>query len=163
MILLAYILLGHPDWKKGVIKIFSFLPESDLDEAKEALYRLARSGRLPISAQNLEFISTEEGKDRRSIIQERSRDADLVLMGFRGEALRRQKGELFTGYEGIGNILFVNTTKEIEIVSEEEETGIHPEPVAGDGDDPTDSTKKKARDSGDKEPGDVPESATEDR
>jgi hypothetical protein len=157
MILLSYILFGHPDWKNAVIKIFSFLPQSDLEEAKENLYRLARSGRLPISVQNLEFIPMEDGGDRRSIIQERSRDADLVLLGFRGEALRRQKGELFTGYDGIGNILFVNTTKEIEIVREEEEIEAPVEPEAGEPetnekDEQSDSQPKDDQDSHKKEP-----------
>jgi amino acid transporter len=121
MILLAYILLGHPDWQGAVIQIFNILPEKDIGKEKEALYNLVRTGRLSISAKNVEFISSKEGVDRRSIINERSRDADLAIIGFRGEALRHQKTDLFSGYEGIGNVLFVNTKKEIEIVPETED------------------------------------------
>jgi amino acid transporter len=121
MILLAYILLGHPEWKGAVIKIFNILPENELEKEKEALYQLVRSGRLSISAKNVEFISSKEGKSRREILSERSRDADLVIVGFLGEALRRRKEELFTGYGGVGNVLFVNTKKEIEILTEKSE------------------------------------------
>jgi hypothetical protein len=104
-----------------VIQIFNILPEKDIEKEKEALYNLVRTGRLSISAKNVEFISSKEGMDRRAIINERSRDADLAIIGFRGEALRHQKTELFSGYEGIGNVLFVNTKKEIEIVPETED------------------------------------------
>jgi hypothetical protein len=121
MILLAYILLGHREWKGAVIKIFNILPENELEKGKEALYQLVRSGRLSISAKNVEFISSKEGKSRREILSERSRDANLVIVGFLGEALRRRKEELFTGYEGVGNVLFVNTKKEIEILTETSE------------------------------------------
>ncbi len=120
MILLAYILLGHPDWQGAVVQIFNILPEKDIEKEKEALYHLVSTGRLSISAKNVEFISSKEGVDRRTIINERSRDADLSIVGFLGEALRHQKTGLFTGYDGIGNVLFVNTKKEIEIVPETE-------------------------------------------
>jgi hypothetical protein len=97
------------------------LPAGHVEEERERLYRLIRSGRLPISASNVELIPQDEGKSRRATIQERSRDADLLIVGFRGEALRRSGTETFLGYEGVGNVLFVNTKKEIEIVSPEEE------------------------------------------
>ncbi len=44
-----------------------------------------------------------------------------MIVGFLGEALRRRKEELFTGYDGVGNVLFVNTKKEIEILTEKSE------------------------------------------
>jgi hypothetical protein len=115
MILMAHILLGHPDWKGGVIKIFSVLPAGHLDEERERLSRLIRTGRLPISATNVEVIPQEQGASRRAAVNERSRDADLVILGFRGETVRRSGTEPFTGYDGVGNVLFVNTRKEIEI------------------------------------------------
>jgi len=124
MILLAYVLLGHPDWKGGVIKVFSILHAEKLEEERERLYRLIRSGRLPISASNVELIPQEEGKDRRAIVTSSSRDADLVILGFRGEAVRRGGPEVFKGYDGVGNVLFVNTKKEIEIVKEQEDQAV---------------------------------------
>ena len=118
MILLAYIILGHPDWNNGVIKLFALFPEGELDKQRDELVELVRSGRLPLSAQNVLLIGQKSGTSNREIINERSRDADLTILGFVGGVLRHRKTELFSGYDGIGNVLFVNTTQEIELIDE---------------------------------------------
>jgi amino acid transporter len=120
MILLAYIVLGHPDWRNGVINIFSIVPEEEMEEERVRLARLIKAGRLPISIINIELVPQEKGRDRRAIVAERSRDADLVVVGFRPEALRHKKSELFTGYQGVGNVLFVNASRGIELSKEED-------------------------------------------
>ena len=56
MILLAYIILGHKEWEDGLIKIFALHPEASLDEERERLFELTKSGRLPISPKNIELI-----------------------------------------------------------------------------------------------------------
>ncbi len=119
MILLAYILLGHPDWRNATIKMFSSIQKSRLEEEQESLSRLIRTGRLPISAKNVEVIAQEHGQDRRGIINERCRDADLIITGFEGKLLKKQKSALFRGYDDVGSVLFVNTTKEIELIGED--------------------------------------------
>jgi len=63
----------------------------------------------------------EAGDKRRSIIRERSKDANLTVIGLVGEQIRHEKGEFFKGYEGIHNVLFVNSTQEIELYDEEED------------------------------------------
>jgi hypothetical protein len=118
MILLAYIILGHPEWKKGLIKLYALFPEDELDEQRNELLKLVQSGRLPLSAQNVHLIGQKPGASNREIINERSRDADLTILGFVGNVLRHRKAELFSGYEGIGSLLFVNTTKELELIDE---------------------------------------------
>ena len=40
MILLAYIVLGHPDWRNGYIKIFSIYKEEELEERRMSLMKL---------------------------------------------------------------------------------------------------------------------------
>lgn len=119
MILLAYIIMGHPDWEGGQIKLFAAFPENEIDEQKESLHTLIREGRLPISAQNIELMATDAGTSRRELIHRESRDADLLILGFIGEALQHQKEKLFEGYDGLGNILWVNTKKEILINREQ--------------------------------------------
>ena len=119
MILLAYILVGHPEWKGAVIKMISIIPEKQLVEEQERLYRLIRSGRLPISAHNVEVTPQEKGIDRRAIIGQRCRDSDLVILGFDGRLLKKQRDTAFLGYDDVGNVLFVNTTKEIELVGDD--------------------------------------------
>jgi hypothetical protein len=115
MILLGYIILGHPDWDDGFIRIFTLFPEHEVDERKDDLLEMVKEGRLPISTRNVETVPLIKNTDKRTYINEHSRDADLVIMGFRGELLRHEKARLFDGYEEVGSILFVNTLREIDI------------------------------------------------
>jgi hypothetical protein len=121
MILLGYVLLGHPEWKRGEIKLFASFPEEEAEAEREHLLSLIAAGRLPISAKNVELIPATPGRSRRDEIRKSSRDADLVILGFVGEALLHRREELFEGYEGLCNILWVNTMKEIPIHAEEDE------------------------------------------
>lgn len=110
MILLSYIILGHPDWKHGEIKIFASFPKEDLLKEQENLIRLTSSGRLPISANNIRVIPMEEGKTKLDLINEYSSEADLTLIGFHESTIKAIKGiDAFEGYDKLGNILFVNT------------------------------------------------------
>jgi len=120
MIMLAYVILGHPDWRQGEIKIFAIFPAAEVAAERDHLADLIRSGRLSISEKNVEVIPQESDTDRKSIINQKSSDASLTILGFQGKALKRQKSELFEGFASIGNILFVNATKELEIVQDEE-------------------------------------------
>lgn len=115
MILLGYIILGHPDWHGGFIKIFTMFPEEEVTERKEDLLKMVKDGRLHISTRNIETVPLVKGSDVRAYINERSRDADLCIIGFRGEEMRHDKAHLFAGYGNVGTILFVNTLREIEL------------------------------------------------
>ncbi len=121
MILLGYILLGHPDWRDAEIKLFAVFPEEEIEQEKERMLSLVRSGRLPISAKNIELIVRRTGIKLDGLIQERSRDADLTMLGFVGEEVRRLRAEAFTGTEGLGDVLFVSSRHEIELYDEEED------------------------------------------
>jgi len=115
MILLAYIILGHPDWEDGLIRIFTMFPEEEVEERKEDLLKMVREGRLPISTRNVETVPLLKDEDKRVHINRHSRDADLVIIGFRGELLRHDRTTLFEGYEEVGSMLFVNTLREIDL------------------------------------------------
>ncbi|RIH66884.1 amino acid permease [Mariniphaga sediminis] len=109
MILLGYIILGHPDWEKGKIKIFALYPKAMMNEKRKQLLGLIKTGRLPISPSNVTMVSFEEGH-RKEVITKYSVDADLTLIGFTSEKI--EKTEEFTeGYEKLGNILFVNANR----------------------------------------------------
>ncbi len=110
MILLSYIILGHSDWKHGEIKIYATFPKEHLAREQEQLIKLTSSGRLPISAKNIRVIAVEEDMDRKQLINGYSMDADLTLIGFHeGDIKKENNLDVFSGYEEIGNILFVNT------------------------------------------------------
>ncbi len=115
MILLAYILMGHKDWSGAEIKIFALYPENTCDTEREHLYQLIKTGQLPISTQNIEVIARDPELDTRSVINEKSQDADLTILGFREEAVKHNGKDVFAGYGNIGNLLFVNAVEQKEI------------------------------------------------
>ena len=109
MILLGFIILGHPDWKKGQIQIFNIFRPGELEETKKAMDALVLSGRLPISGKNVRLIASDEHKPSKTIIAEHSSRAGLTLVGIREELLKREKEKLFEGYDELGTILFVHS------------------------------------------------------
>jgi hypothetical protein len=115
MILLGYIILGHPEWSECEISINAIVRQNQMHEQKEYLLGLTTSGRLPISSKNINVIVQEENTNFKEIVCKRSSEADLILIGFRSEALKRKGEEVFYGYQGLGNILFVHAVNEKEI------------------------------------------------
>ena len=86
-----------------------------MQEERKNLYDLIDTGQLPISRRNIVFIPKKQDIEVKTVIQERSRDADLVVIGFMEEQLRHMGSDLFRGYHGVGNIMFVNNTIEVVI------------------------------------------------
>ena len=82
---------------------------------RDQLETMVQKGRLPISMQNIEIIEQNENVSYKRIINERSKDAALTLIGFMEETLKHEKELLFEGYDGIGSILFVNSQDHKEI------------------------------------------------
>lgn len=115
MILLGYIIMGHKDWRDAQIKIFAVVSKTEMSDKEESLVSIIKEGRLPISPKNIKFIQHEEDVNIKDIVNEKSVDADLTIVGFREEAIKQMEHKLFTGYDAIGNVLFVNCTKAKEI------------------------------------------------
>ena len=112
MILLSFIIAGHPDWRKTDIKIFNICKKENAESTRAQLDELVVSGRLPISNSNIEIILEQENVATKEIINEKSAQAGLTIIGFRGETLKHEKVELFKGYNEIGNILFINANSQ---------------------------------------------------
>ncbi len=115
MILLAYILLGHPDWKEATINIHAVFPEDSIDEERERLFLLIQTGQLPISPKNIEFIAQKSDIGIKHIINEKSKEADLTIVGFVEKTVDHLGIQAFDGYGDIGNVLFVNAAASKEI------------------------------------------------
>lgn len=115
MILISYILLGHRNWKGASIKIFSIYSEGEIKERREKIHRLIQNGRLPISPNNIELIAKDENTPIKKVINKYSYKADLTIIGFRNEVIKTQQSKLFSGYDKLGNTLFVNSLNEKEI------------------------------------------------
>ena len=112
MILLAYIILGHPEWKGGEIKIFALYPADKAQAQKEKLLKLIGEGRLAISPKNIEVISQKPNASMEETMNRYSRDADLMIVGFQEAHLAGDLDARFGQKGEMGNILFVNTQVE---------------------------------------------------
>lgn len=109
MILLGFILLGHPDWKNGRLKIFNVCQKEDYDETKKAMTQLVQTGRLPISEKSIRLLIQDENVSVKTIINQNSGTAGLTMIGIREELVKRGKENLFEGYDELGSILFVHS------------------------------------------------------
>ena len=115
MILLAYILLGHPDWSEGEISVFAAYPHDQITERTRQLNQMIEEGRLAISNKNVQIIPTDDRVDFGRLVQNRSGTADLVIVGFT-ESRRSEKGpDLFLRHPTLRDILFVSAAERIDI------------------------------------------------
>lgn len=115
-IMLSFIISGHSDWKKSVIKVFDICKPEDFETTQKALTELVNTGRLPITEKNIEIIIKQPGITARSLINEKSASAALVIKGFHVEGLKHNGDTMMSGYEGVGTILFVNSHSQKEII-----------------------------------------------
>lgn len=115
MILLSFIIQGHPDWKNGRIRIFEICKPGKMNETRMELEEIITKGRLPITTKNIEIIEGTANKDFRSVINENSSKAALTIIGFTGELLKFNGKDLFEGYDRLGEILFINAFERKEI------------------------------------------------
>jgi len=115
MILLSFIISGHPDWKQSNIKIFEICKPDKIKETTDLIEKLVHKGRLPITLQSFQIIPEVENVSVKSMINEKSADAGLTLVGFRKESIKNEGRKIFLGYENLANVLFINSSKTIEI------------------------------------------------
>ncbi len=112
MILLGYIISGHPDWSATSLKLFATSSSAEAEEARSRLLEKIAQGRLPISSKNVQVVERSEETTFKSLVNKHSAEAGLVLCGFLPSQLKHDKEALFTGYDDVGNILFVNAHEE---------------------------------------------------
>lgn len=82
---------------------------------KEHLLQLTQTGRLPISANNINIVIPKENLSKKNIINQYSMDADLTIIGFQDNMLDMKGAEVFEGYDDIGTILFLSTMEQKKI------------------------------------------------
>ena len=113
MILLGFIIMGHPSWRKANIKIFNVCLAHEMEEVKKQMQDLIQSGRMPITETNIEIIERDESVSVKETINKRSLDAGLTMIGFNENAFRKEGDlSLFEGYGEIGNVLFVHANSQ---------------------------------------------------
>ncbi|HQH24014.1 MAG TPA: amino acid permease [Bacteroidales bacterium] len=115
LILLSFIISGHPDWRKSNIKLFGTCKNGEEEEARLNLTDLVRTGRLPITEKNIEIVQEEPGMTLKNIINKKSGLAALTMIGFNTQILKRVGESFLDGYEETGTILFACSHNQKEI------------------------------------------------
>ena len=110
IVLLGYILLGHPDWQEAQIKVFSIYNSHKYKQKQQRIQEMIKSGRLPIAPQNIELIENLNDRPFKDIINEKSAEADLAIIGFTDSDIEEQKSAAFEIYDKLGTVLFVNAS-----------------------------------------------------
>lgn len=119
MILLAYIIIGHPEWEKCEIEIYASFESEEQAKEMEKLDSLIEKGRIPISGKAVQRVHwNKNAKIFENIVSEKSENADLVIMGFSLDKITDQKGKYFKMFTGVKDLLFVRAGQKI-IISEE--------------------------------------------
>jgi len=121
MVLLAYIMVGHPEWKGCEIEIFATYQNSNTRKqvGLGRLYHLIDEGRIPIARKNVQRVNwNKKEKSYEELVTEHSEGADLVIMGFSLDTLVAEKGDYFNRFKKIKDILFVRAGEKIAIAEE---------------------------------------------
>ncbi len=113
MILLSYILLGHPEWHEATIKVFVALGEESANSIENEFRRHQLQGRLPIADKNIVFIPASPKASFQEMVAARSASAALVVVGFSTDRLNRRGLHVFTDHAALRDVLFVHAPHEV--------------------------------------------------
>ncbi len=116
MLLLAYIVVGHPDWKKADIRMFVGYDPDKIEREADKLPPLLRQGRLPIAKQNIEAAPCPRSVSMEVEAMQRSASADLLLVELPRERILELDHEwLLKSYSGAQDVVFVYASERIPI------------------------------------------------
>ena len=116
MLMLAYIIVGHPEWRTAEIRVFACVgTDADEDNANE-LSTLIDQGRLPISRKNIQTLPVQSRTRIESEVTYRSSDADLVIAGISADQMDEGSfGDVLQSFAAVNDILFVHAVEKIAI------------------------------------------------
>jgi amino acid transporter len=116
MILLSYILVGHPDWRHAEIQLFTCFAASKAEEERTRLEEMMREGRLPISSQKIAAVPFNEPSDVEVAVSRYSKDADLVIFGLNQADIEGDLASALGRNLSLNDVLFVNASDRISIL-----------------------------------------------
>ena len=116
MLMLAYIIVGHPEWRTAEIRVFACIgTDGDRQEA-DRLSALVEQGRLPIGRKNVETLPVASRSTIESEVEHRSSDADLVIAGIAADQMKDGSlTEVLRSHRAANDIVFVHAVEEIVI------------------------------------------------
>ena len=116
MLLLAYIIVGHPEWRRAELRLFACFDSIDAARETDRLSTLMREGRLPISRQNVTSVLCSSLDALEQEVAHRSAQADLVIAGLTTEELNSgELAQVLQHYDGANDVLFVHSTGQVSI------------------------------------------------
>ncbi len=116
MLLLAYIIVGHRDWRRAAIRLFACFNAGDAERETDRLSSLMTTGRLSISRQNVTSVDCADPEALEKEVTLRSSEADLVIAGLNVENTESDEIEqLLRSYNGANDVLFVHATEKVLI------------------------------------------------
>lgn len=115
MLVLAYIIAGHEDWRGCRLRVFAAMPDRDVNEERERFEALCRDGRLPIPQQNIRFLAANDTEQYDALVRQRSADADLVLMGLTASSLEEHREQRLRRHPELCHVLMVLARQELEL------------------------------------------------
>ena len=116
MLLLAYIIVGHPEWRHAEIRLFACSEARDAEREADRLSTLMKEGRLPISMHNVTSVSYSSEEALEHEVEARSAQTDLVIAGLTGDDLGSDKlAQKLRSYSAANDVLFVHSIQQISI------------------------------------------------
>ena len=116
MLMLAYIIVGHPEWKRAEIRFFACLDSEIAEQETDQLSNLMTVGRLPISRQNVTSVCCATQEELEQEVAALSSKADLVITGLTAGTLRTDQVERsLRAFDGANDVLFVHSSESIVI------------------------------------------------
>ena len=116
MLLLGYILVGHPEWKRAKIRLFACSGSWEAELDANRLSTVIKEGRLPISMQNVTSVPYESEEGLEQEVAHRSAQADLVIFGLTAEDINSDRlSDLLQRFQDVNDVLFVHSIEQIAI------------------------------------------------
>ena len=116
MLMLAYIIVGHPEWRTAEIRVFACIGTEGEESEADRLSALVDQGRLPIGRKNIETLPVESRGRIEPEVAYRSSDADLVIAGVSAEDVREGTlAGVLQSHRAANDIIFVHAVEEIVI------------------------------------------------
>ncbi len=116
MLLLAYIIVGHREWRHAEIRLFACFDSGDGEREADKLSRLMTDGRLPISRQNVTSVPCATREALEQEVSLRSSKADLVIAGLTDDDIQSGDAEqVLQCYDGVNDVLFVHAGELVTI------------------------------------------------
>jgi hypothetical protein len=115
MILLACIIVGHREWNRASIHLFTYSERTAVEQETSKITRMIQDGRLPISRHNLVPVVRTRGSSLDDLVQKRSASADLVILGLRKEEAEGDPSATLQRFSDLNDVLLVCAHESISI------------------------------------------------